>query len=465
MIRLVALAILVGGAIAGASASLPVGDSDMYWHLANAKQMVVRGLVRTDLYSWTVAGAPVPTDQWLGDAILGAGYTAASWVGVLAARTIAVAIVVGGIALAAFLRRPRSPVVALAVALPAIVLSRFLWTERPELFGVACFATLVVLLQLPGPRPIMAIAPLLIVWANLHGSFALGVSLVLVISAYGLWREPELRRAYSIAAVGAMLALVATPAGLGSLSTPSSHFLTPPREIQEWSPPDISTPAGAIWAALLLLTLATAGLAGRASIRDLVLIVPLAMLSLVAIRHTPLFAIAAIPYLADRLPFAVRRVWTLAAPKDDDARERRTVDGRRALDVANVAIGVILLIAGIAIAPREPDESSYPTAALASLEPGPGLFAQYDWGGWLIWRAPSTPVFVDGRLSVYRDPVLTDYITVLEAGPGWRDVLERRGVRTILVRPSDPLAVRAQELGWPVISRSPVYVLISVVHR
>jgi hypothetical protein len=461
-LRLLSLAVLVGGAIAGASASVAVGDSDMYWHLANAKQMFVHGLVRADVYSWTAPGAPVPTDQWLGDALLGAGFTLGSWLGVLAARSIAIAVMVGAIALAAFARRPRAPVVALAIALPAIILSRFVWTERPELFGVACFALLVFLLQLPGERPLLATAPLLILWANLHGSFALGVALVLVVSAYGIWREPTMRRAYAVAAAGALLALVATPAGLGSLSTPSTHLLSPPREIQEWSPPDIGTPPGAIWALVLLTTLATAALSGGARARDLVLIVLLAMLSLVAIRHTPLFAIAATPYLADRLPSAIRVVTRRISRDDAPAATQRTP---RSAMVATAVAGVVLLTGGIAVAPREPDETQFPAAALASLAPGPGLYAQYDWGGWLIWRAPATPVFIDGRLGLYRDRVLADYTTVLEAGPGWRDVLDRRGVRSLLVRPADPVAVRALELGWPVVSRSPTYVLISVVHR
>ena len=458
--RLIALAVLAGGAIAASSATFPVGDSDMYWHLANAKQMFVRGLVRTDIYSWTVAGAAVPTDQWLGDAIFGAGYTVGGWLGVLAVRTIGVFVLVVAIALAAFARRPRSPVVALAIALPALLLSRFVWTERPELFGFAFFAILVLLFQLPGPRPLVAMAPLLVIWANVHGSFALGAGLVLALSAYGLWRDRGAGRAYAIAAAGALLALVATPAGFGSLSTPSTHFLSPPREIQEWAAPDIGTPPGALWAIVLLLTLGTAAVTGGAGIRDLILVVPLAMLSLVAIRHTPLFAIAATPYLASTLPSAIQVVLRRAPRVGPSPAPSRALE-----PIALAVAGVVIMLLGIATGPREPDEATYPTGALAFLAPGPGLYAQYDWGGWLIWRAPATPVFVDGRLGLYRDPVLSDYMTVLEAGPGWRDVLDRRGVKTILVRPSDPVAVRAQELGWPVISRSPTYVLISVVHR
>ena len=454
--RLVALAVFAGGALAGASATTPLGDTDMYWHLANAIQMSAHGLVRTDTYSWTAPGAPVPTDQWLGEALFGLGYGAAGWLGVVLVRTLGVAVLVSAIALAAFTRRPRAPVVALGVALPAIVLSRFIWTERPELLGIACFALLVFLLQLGGTRPLYVVAPLLIVWANVHGSFALGAGLVLVVSAYGAWRDPGLRRGYAVAAAGALLAFLLTPAGPGTLATPGTHFFSPPREIEEWAPPDVATAPGAVWALVLLVTVATAATAGGARWRDVVLIAPVAMLSLVAIRHTPLFAIAATPYLADRLPVAIARITGRTLPE----RSPRPI--RTALAALPAAAGLVLLAMGVAIAPREPDESMYPVGALAVLPSGPGVLAEYDWGGWLIWHAPATPVFVDGRLGPYRGRILADHTRVIEAAPGWREVLARRGVRSLLVRPTDPVAVRATELGWTVISRSSRYLLIAV---
>ncbi|MBI2324810.1 MAG: hypothetical protein HYU87_07595, partial [Chloroflexi bacterium] len=144
--RIVGITTLVGGALAAASATFPVGDSDLYWHLATARETLAGGLVRSDAFSWTARGVPVATDQWLGQLALYAGYAAGSWLGVLTVRTAAVALLVGCIAAAALARRPRSAVVALAIAVPAILLSRFLWTERPELLGTAFFAGLVLLL-------------------------------------------------------------------------------------------------------------------------------------------------------------------------------------------------------------------------------------------------------------------------------------------------------------------------------
>lgn len=465
MTRMVAaLATLVGCALGAASTTFPVGDTDLFWHLATARETIANGLVRADTFSWTARGAPVATDQWLGQLALYAAYSAWSWLGVLGARTIAVAVLVGCIAAAALVRRPAAPVTSIAIALPAILVSRAVWVERPELFGAALFAVLVLLLQLPGRIPLVLTGPLLILWANVHGSFALGAALVLLVAAHGLLGGGAPRSAYALAGAGALLSFVLTPAGAGTLGAPGIHLADPPREIQEWALPDPTTAAGAIWAAVLALVIQSASLSHRARTRDVLVLVPVALLSLLAIRHAPLFAIAATPYLAEHLPPALREIGARLGLAGG-AAARRAPPVRRAVDLGLAAAGIAILVAAVASAPREVDESAFPVAALRELPAGPGLFAHYDWGGWLIWRAPATPVFVDGRLGPYRGAVLEDYARVADARPGWRDVVERRGVRALLMRPSDPVAVRAEQLGWRVIASSKAFVLIEVPKR
>jgi len=107
------------------------------------------------------------------------------------------------------------------------------------------------------------------------------------------------------------------------------------------------------------------------------------------------------------------------------------------------------------------DDARYPRAALAALPSGTGLFNQYDWGGYLIEFAPSTPVFVDGRLFPFVPDVLEDYRAIVSARPGWEDVVARRGVRTMLVRPTDPIATRAPLRGWRTIYQDAIAVVLT----
>jgi len=112
------------------------------------------------------------------------------------------------------------------------------------------------------------------------------------------------------------------------------------------------------------------------------------------------------------------------------------------------------------MAPTGPDLRAYPTAALTSIPSGDGTLARYEWGGWLIWSG--VPVFVDGRLTPYSGGVLDDYRRIIAATPGWQDAIARRGVRTLLVVPSDPVAIRATELGWSIRLRSSDFIVIAV---
>jgi hypothetical protein len=132
------------------------------------------------------------------------------------------------------------------------------------------------------------------------------------------------------------------------------------------------------------------------------------------------------------------------------------------VEAAAALIALALLIAGIATAPREPDLSAFPIAALPQLPAGPGLLNRYDWGGFLIWYAPATPVFVDGRLFPYVGEALDDYRAVIGLHPDWRQVLAKRGIRTVLVGPSDAIAVQGAALGWPILARTPEWVMLRV---
>lgn len=445
-----ALPLLMGGVFAFVSTRDAVRDSDVFWQLATAQDLLARGFARGDAFSWTAAGTPLATDQWLGQLLFHAAWLAGSWRGVVALRALAVGLLVALVVLTALDARRERPLVAVLAALPAILLSRFVWAERPELLGFACFALFVVLLRrgrAGSSRALVAVVPLVALWANLHGSFALGVVLTAVACAEGWWTDRARRRVYVAVALAALLASLATPAGVGAWTAPGFHFTQPPREIQEWAVVDLRSVPGLLYAVALAATLALAFVSPRAPLAEAALLLPVVFLSLTAARQTPYLAIAVAPFIAARLPWP---------------RLRESAPAGARASLATGLVVALLVAGGVATAPAEPDLAGFPAGALAALPEGPGLLAQYDWGGYLIWYAPRTPVFVDGRLTLYLGAVLDDYRTVLAAAPGWRDVLARRGVRRLLVRPSDPVAVRALDLGWRVRSSTAEYVLIDM---
>ncbi len=456
--------VAIGAFFGAVSTRLPVGDSDVFWHLAIGRDTLAHGLASTDAYSWTVRGQPISVDQWLGQVLWALADEAGGWRGIVALRAVAIALLVGIIVYAAVRERPARPLGAVLAALPAIALSRFVWTERPELFGFICVAVLIVLLRAARSGSDTALywmPPLIVVWANLHGSFALGAGLIVLVAIEGAIAQPSRRRMYALSAIGSLVATLLTPATIGAWTAPGYHLLHPPREIQEWSVPDVTTLPGAIFAIAIFATLVTAFFARTRAPREGVVLLPVLFLSLIATRQMPLFAIAAAPYLAAHGGEALAELSAIARLRMPRAAAVTRQPGRTA-ELGVLAVAALVLALAAATGTDAPSLGGFPTEALPALRSGPGLLNQYDWGGYLIANAPQTPVFVDGRLTPYLNGVLADYTTVVGVHPGWRDVIARRGIRQILVRPSDPVAVRARDLGWPIRASSDTFVLIDV---
>jgi len=426
----------------------PINDSDLFWHVETGRLTLAGDLPRVEVFSWTARGEPVFTDQWLGDLVLAVARAAAGWPGILALRALAVFALVALVVDAAMSARPRAPIVAAAAALPAILLSRFAWTDRPELLGLVCFALMIRLLR-GGDRELLFAIPLLFVWAQLHGSYALGLGLILAsCAARAIEEKPERWRFVPIASFAVLVTLLG-PSGLDAWTSSGGHFLAPPRFIAEEGAPDARTLPGAFFLITLALVIATASLGRRATLRETLVLVPVALVALTATRHTPLLTIAAVPFFASRWPdpIAGLRDRSPAAPEANLGRTR-------------AFLIALLAFLPIAVLDAHVDESTYPRAALAAVPEGAGVFNQYDWGGWLLYAKPSTPVFIDGRLFPYVPDVLADYRAIVGAHPGWESVVARHGVKAMLVRPSDPIAVRATERGWRVAFRDAIAVVL-----
>jgi hypothetical protein len=481
--------LVLAGLATLAATRAPVSDSDFFWHLAIGRDIAAHGVPRVDVYSWTVAGQAVLPDQWLGELLLYAAYAIGSWTGTIALRALTVGALVGVVVFTALAERPRRPFIAVLASLPAIGVSRFAWTDRPELFGLLCFAILIALLRAVRRGSLAAFAlcvPLILLWANLHGSYALGLGLVLVVALERAVVDPSRRRRYAAVAIASVLATFVTPSGLATWTSSGGHFLAPPRFVQEEGTPDVTTLPGLLFSVALLSTIATAMLAARARGRDVLfeiaVLVPVAFVSLTATRHLVFLPIAAAPFLASWGPDAfaegmrtLREAWGESAAKIMRPITMRTrgrtaeggppEQGRSRGLIANAIAAIVaiaLLIAGIATAPRDPDLGAFPVAALPQLPAGPGLLNRYDWGGFLIWYAPATPVFVDGRLFPYVGEALNDYRAVIGLHADWRQVLAKRGIRTLLVAPSDAIAVQGAALGWPILARTPEWVMLRV---
>jgi hypothetical protein len=437
--RTLSLAILIAAVFAAAASRFPVNDGDLFWHLATARWVVDHGaLARTDTFSFTAFGAPVPQHEWLSQLLLYAAYAAGSWQGIVALRVIAV-LALATTALVACLREAPRPSFAVAAAMPALALSRVDWNDRVELYALVCFMAFVlaaVAARQGHARALVLLPPVFLVWANLHGSFALGVALLVALAAEVAIRAPSLRRPFAVALAATILATVIHPDGPLAYADPVWHFLGPPRFIEEWQPLDVLTASGAIFAIVLVVT-AVVALRGGAETHWLALLVPLAGLGFVATRYAPFFVLVAAPYLAGHLPLALARAGARIAPMPLSGPPLG----------ASLAVALALTGAAIASAPREPDLSLYPVPAVSLIGAQDRVFNEYFWGGYLYW-ATEHPVFVDGRLRPFAGAVIDDYLRAIGARAGWSDVLDRYGVTVVVVKADQPLVGALRAAGW-----------------
>jgi len=436
------------------AATVPLVDPDMYWHLASGQWMLDHHeILRSDVFSSTVAGQPYSVGEWLGELVFAVVFNVGGWAGLAIFRALLAA--AAAFALAGLSRRRGAPLIAaLLVVAWAVVFSKTRWIDRPAIFTLVLFPVVLDLLyaaRAGSRRALMLIPPLILVWANLHGGYAIGLALVLAFTVEAAARGRSEFVPFASALVASVGFSFIDPETFG-VAGAAAHAIAPPRFISEEAPPDILEPAGLIFGGFVLATLGLAMLCGGILL-DAVVLIPLLWLALSAQRHLAFFVFAATPYVAaegSRLYLRLRPHGTPMRPVP-----RRL----------SIAIGMLFAAAAVASAigrPSAPDEQSYPRGAIAALRTGSGtLLNEYDWGGFLIYHVPERKVFVDGRLFPFYPAVLRDYRDAVELQPDWKDVLVKYDVREALLTPAKPLAVALREDGWRVRAEGQTFVLLA----
>jgi hypothetical protein len=346
-----------------------------------------------------------------------------------------------------------------------------IWGDRPQLFTLALFPVVLDLLlsarlppageAAPSIRRLAVLPLIFVLWANLHGGFAVGLVAVAIVAFDAvLERDARSRTGLVLALIASVIATQLNPEGGGLLGRAAAYGAMLPGWIVEDRPLDVLSGAGFVFAVLLLAAIAAAMLRGREGIAARLgapllwpgLIAPFAVLALAIQREAPYACVVLAPFVAAMVPDALgRRVATAL-----------TVPRAAALAVCGV---LVMLLAALALtaAPREPDLSTYPAGALPALVQTSGnLLNEYDWGGYLIRYAPERRVFIDGRGAVLFVPeVLDDFQRAVALAPGYRDVLRKWDIAVALLRADRPLAGALREDGWRVAASDTRWVLLT----
>jgi len=312
------------------------------------------------------------------------------------------------------------------VALPVLVA---FWPGaaimRPQSFAYPLFVAVLWLLfddlRLQSRR-VYVVLPLLVLWANLHGSVIIGAVLVsgyaLVEVVGALWSKPRTVHARSfVLLLAPWLCMLASPY---ATSLPhyyrtifSSSFAS---YVTEWAPTTLTL----VHAPLYLLALGGLWLYGRtraqASLFEQLAFVGLALLAFDAVRNAvwfALFSLVVLPRLMD----------TLRAPAVEPKRMNRM------LAIA-MLVGVVVATVAVAFEPGSWfTREQYPVAAENAAARAAGsngrVFANERYADWLVFEHPHLAgrIAYDSRFELLTSRQLRSVTEFRNRVNGWRSTI------------------------------------------
>jgi hypothetical protein len=333
---------------------------------------------------------------------------------------------------------------------------------RPQSFAYVLFVAVLwlLLVELRDPsRRVYLVLPLLVLWANLHGSVVVGAALV---SAFGfveiagsLWQSPRSVRPRSVVLVAApWLCVLASP-----YATSLPHYY---REIfsggfgsyvTEWAPTTLSFQTAAVY----LLALGGLWLIGRtrsrASAFEQLAFVGLTLLAFDAVRNEVWLALAALAILP-------RLLDALRAPAVEPKRLNRM------LALAMLA-GVALATVAVAFEPgswftREQYPAATGDAAAAAAGAHRRVFANEEFADWLVFENPKLAgrIAYDSRFELLTSRQLRSVVEFRNLVAGWPSTV--RGYSVLVLDTMDdrkPIRALRARGAQVVARRGPVVVL------
>ena len=370
---------------------LPVLVTQDTWvALVDGRYIAHHGLPHVDELAVMTHGARWIDQQWLAHLVL---YELTSVGGLRLALGFGLGLLFFALGLAAWFAR-RAGASARSVALVTLVplaIAPWLLQLRTQTLALPLFAAVYGLLAADSRRPsrrVLLALPLLVLWANLHGSAVLGAALV---ACHGLLLLRRHRPRGIVLACAAPAALVVTPYGLGAADYYRwTLFGSPLRKyVTEWRPATLGPGTALFFLAALAVVFALGRYAGSLSVFERVALPLLLAASLAALRNGTWFALA----VGASAPLLVDAAWGPAKPLPHLARR---INRRLAVGVLAVAA---LAVAGALARPASSFEAGWPDAGARAVAAAAGthglVLADDVHNDWLLWKEPQ----LEGRLA------------------------------------------------------------------
>jgi hypothetical protein len=435
--RIYSLVFVVAGWRSGLA---PICDNSFLCHLRTGRWIIENGIPRADMFSFTAAGRLWVAESWLADLIYGIVDRFFGLSG-LTALTAATCAAIAGLWYRLALRLCGDRRNAAIITALSLGTSWTVWAPRPLLAGLLCFLLLVWMVESNARGwALAATAPLMWIWANLHGSFMLGFA-YLGLHLAGEWAEGNppwagRERELALSALAGFALCFLNPYGAGLIAEPF-HLLAHRSvlgHVIEWRPARPDSVQALMYLAWLTALAVCFAIGTREHIvRDLVVSLPFVALGVWAFRN-----IAVAPVVT--MPVAARLIASRREVRDDT---------RPLVGTALAAVVAALAVFWTIRAAPGLDFSGFPVDAMRAVDAhgllGKRLLSTDKWGDYIIYRYwPRQRVFVDDRYNLYPVQIVTDMLTLLNGSDDWHAILERYRI-DVVVWPAERPAVEALE--------------------
>jgi hypothetical protein len=437
--------------------------ADSVYDLYAGRYIIGHGLPHANVFTAVGHGAPWIDQQWLAQVLYYAAWAAG---GYRALAALSAVLVTSGFAVLAvlMLRRGVPPQRAFAWTLAAFAVSMGNTGIRAQSFGYPCFAVTLWLIAEDDRAPRLRartwlVVPVLVLWANTHGSVLLGAGLVSLYAVYRAARALARRDRGAVPGylgLGALAAasVLCTPYGTAVIGYYRLFVGNPvlARYGGEWAPPSPLSPASWAFFAVALAAAAAVVVGWRRGARPdpvlLGLAVVLLALALTAVRDQAWFGFGGTLLAADTLArSSAGRVPAIGA-----AFRRATTGLLAALALASAAV--------LAVTPASQFESEIPVraisaaAAIAARDPAARILGDDYSGTPMLWLDPAVlgRVGFDARVEQYPGREMSAYFDFLfTRGPRWQRVTRGYGIIVVSRAVHHPLAAALAGLpGWRV---------------
>lgn len=434
--------------------ALPLTAIDLAYHVRAGDIMLeTHRVLRVDTLTFSAFGSQWLDQQWGAQILLAATFHVAGWLALAGLRAVLTGAILSLVFLscrAAGAERRRA---AWLTAGSAVLLAGG-FQLRPQLFGMACFASVlwIVTSRVSHPRRLWWIVPVTIVWANLHGSFFLG-PLVLGLAAVedrAHGNAASARRDLGVAIAALAVSLV-NPFGIRVWSYVLDISTNPliRRSVEEWQPPSIRQYTGFVFFASILAV--GAYLARRREPAPWPSLLWLGVFAVIGLSST-----RGVFWWGMTVPVVI-------AGSSREPSEREPRADPVSLASTGFIAAMVLVLAGsfvrwLPYAGEDPPSELIRLAPVAMTErlrgvlaPGERIFNAQRWGSWFELALPKDPVFVDSRFEVVPESAWKEYEAISLGREGWQEALIELGVRVVAIArdQQDGLIPRIErDPGW-----------------